>query len=487
MTATSKAPLHAVAAAARRVGVRAISKLVTTGHPRAAAVLVSFLFPEAGRRRAHLARRSMAHSSRIVHIFDPGLGPPLGHALNFDRAIVTEVERWPGVGCMIWGRLDLDRDVRALLPLLPFFVKGAWWRRRASSPRTGPEIRAEGANMGAREKRKARRATGWNEFHRLRLCDLAPGVIAPGDLAIFHSFLRWSAAGIAGWLRDPSSSEATVVLYFMFTDYLDGSGDLRPEYAELLDALAARSGKRIFILAETREIRDDLIRLADRRLVIEIAPHVAASAIFEELRTKRRRSAASPFIRIGYAGHNRRDRGAHLIPGVVERVTARTSRSVCFSVHFEDPTAQVQEARLLSSMSLVDFRSGILRAEEFYDLLASMDIMLLPYEPGERTQRRGSGIFSEALALGLVMVLPGGSHLALEAARYGAGFTSYEKWDPGSIADSALAAVEDFERLEGMARAAAERWAEERRLSTFIDRVLAMGDTDAVHLRTRSG
>ena len=39
---------------------------------------------------------------------------------------------------------------------------------------------------------------------------------------------------------------------------------------------------------------------------------------------------------------------------------------------------------------------------------------LFPYEPGVRTSRRGSGIFWESLALGLVMVLPRDSHLARE-------------------------------------------------------------------------
>jgi glycosyltransferase involved in cell wall biosynthesis len=411
-------------------------------------------------------------NERVVHVFDPGLGPTRGHHLNFDLAIVSEVEHRTGFECVVWGRLDLSADARLRLPVRAFFVKGARWRWEAGRAGHRGDPEAAGAVSRERERRKARQSRAWNEFHRLRLCALAPGVVEPGDVVFFHSFLRWAAAGIAGWLRDPSAAESIAVIFFMFTDYLDSSGGCRAEYEQLFDVLAARSSERTFLIAETREIRDDLVRLSGYRLAIAIAPHITLGATLDVMR--KGRLAADPGVGfcVGYAGHNRLDRGSHFIPDVLERVAARAPRAVRFRVHFEDPRSQPGEARRLATMRSVDFRSGRLSEDDFYRFLAGMDIVLLPFEPGPRTHRRGSAMFWESLALGLVMVLPQGSHLEREAGLWGGGFTTYEKWDPEAIVDAALAALESFELLDPLARAAGARWSEARRFSTFMDLVL---------------
>jgi hypothetical protein len=422
-----------------------------------------------------------------VHVFDPDLGPELGHNLNFNLAIVNEVERHGGVGCRVWGRLDLSAEARRCLPVHPFFVKGARWRWQARRWARRADPQAAGPLAVEREARKARKSRNWNEFHALRLRALAPGSIEPGDVVFFHSFQRWSAAGIATWLRDPTAADLTVVIFFMFTDYQDPSGRSRPEYEALLDTLASLPAERLFLVAETREFRDDLVRFSRGRLAIEIAPHIAAGSTLEMLRKSRPLLDRGLEPCVGYAGQNRPDRGSHLVHDVIEAVAERAPRRPRFRVHFQDRHFQPAELDRVAALGFVDVRAGNLPQNEFYRFLAGIDIVLLPYEPGVRTERQGSGIFWESLALGLVMVLPRDSHFEREARHWGGGLTTYEKWEASAIADATLAAIEGFRRLDPLARSAGARWNEARRLSTFIDRVLGERPGGVAPLGRRDG
>lgn len=85
------------------------------------------------------------------------------------------------------------------------------------------------------------------------------------------------------------------------------------------------------------------------------------------------------------------------------------------------------------------------------------------------------------------MVVPGESHLEREAGFWGSGFTTYEKWDPAAIADATLAALEDFPRLDALARSAGAKWSEARRLSTFMDRVLGQRPGKPAPLGSHNG
>lgn len=464
----------------RNLAVRAVTRLVVRGRTREASALASLLFPPLRAAQARAARAGADAGTRFVHVFDPGLGPTRGHHLNFNRSIGLEVARRPGWGCLFHGRIDVCPEVRAVLPVQPFFLKGARWRNGdvgATTHNADPEA---GAIVDpAKLARKAAKTRRWNEFHEQRLLARSRAAIRGDDVVIHHSILRANAGAIAAWLRSfPAGEEPIAVVAFMFGDYLAAPGEILPEYAALLDALAAFPPAKRFVVAETREIRNELTEFSNGRIPIETAPHFKPEQMLDGLlQTRAEIGRQAEPVCVGYVGHNRADRGSHLLPDVVERVATRAP-ALRFRVHFQDPYSQLAEARRLAEMPQTDFRQGSLSVDEYYGFLAGVDIGLFPYAPGIRTERRGSGIFWESLALGQVLVLPRGSHLERVAKRLGGGFSTYERWDPESIAGATLEASERYAQLAPLARAAGAKWVADHRLSSFMDRVLAQTATD---------
>ena len=128
----------------------------------------------------------------------------------------------------------------------------------------------------------------------------------------------------------------------------------------------------------------------------------------------------------------------------------------------------------LKELPGLELMVGTLDPEQYYDFVSGIDVMLLPFRPGIRTQLHGSGVFFECLALGQVMVLPQGSHFEAEARRLGAGYTAFVSNEPADIAKATLRAVEGLGDLSSRARRASKRFRKERDLAHFFDRALAL-------------
>jgi hypothetical protein len=450
-----------------------IRLLAVRGITRAADTLTELLFPESRPASAAQMRRAQLGADRFVHVFDPDLGPVLGHHLNFNQAIWLEIQARPGLGGLFHGRVDLAPEVVAALPVRPFFVKGAY--RRA------PELRTQGADAGRRKldperiARKLRQSRGWNEFHARRLARLSRVAIRERDIVIFHSILRSTAASIARWIRSSTSGRGPVVVVaLMFADHVSDDGSaLREEYADLLDALRAYPAPKRFLVAETRELCDELRQLSDDAIPIEVAPHFKPEEALEALLETRRSSGRRESARIGYVGHNRRDRGSHLVPDILEHVAAHAPEPLRALVHFGEPGTQPGDVQRLREMPGVEFVAGGLPIHEYYRILGDIDIVLLPYEPRSRSETRGSGIFWESLVLGQVMVVPEGSVFHRELERVGGGYATYDEWNPRSIGEATVTALRDYARLEPKARAGGAKWLSNHRLSTFMDRVVS--------------
>ncbi len=457
---------------ARWLGARAVTALLMLGWPRLAITLAVILFPEL--RTQHLIRaRREQRAERIVHVFEPQLHDGAGHYLNFDTAIFEQVSRHPGWGCLFYGQLDVSDDVRRTLPAHPFFVKSARWgvgEADGAVDKDPNDADPEG------KRRNARRARRWKEFNHPRLLAIDGELIRDCDVVMFPTLRTQSmSAMIADWLRcRPRAGRPLLVIHFMFSDYLAGAGTrLSEDYAQLFHALAEYPAERRVLITETREIQHDLLRLSGHRVPIELAPHFQPKDTLEPLLEARTKAERSGPRCIGFAGHSRGYRGAHLVPDVVASVSERAPSAVRFRIHVQEQVWSAMDTRPLRGRPNVELFEGTLSTDEYYALLASMDVMLLPFKPGVRTSWQGSGVFTESLALGLVTVVPRNSLFAREADLIGAGFTAFEEWNPSAIADAVLEALRDFDRLEARSRAAAARWLSERSLSSFFDRVLA--------------
>jgi glycosyltransferase involved in cell wall biosynthesis len=205
---------------------------------------------------------------------------------------------------------------------------------------------------------------------------------------------------------------------------------------KLLEAIAQlgpRRRERLRISVESIPLSDYFAPHLGRKLPVllnPIGPRLAIGAHrAARLRQQRCHRATVSF---GYFGEAREEKGFHLLPDIIEEVVgAHGAGRVRFSIQVTaapgNDTEAVRTARArLERIAKTWQESGTLRlyAETFRDMnayyaaLAGCDALLLPYDAGYY-QFRGSGVALEALALGIPIIVPAGTDMAVTFAGAG--------------------------------------------------------------------
>ena len=154
----------------------------------------------------------------------------------------------------------------------------------------------------------------------------------------------------------------------------------------------------------------------------------AAALTAADLRQQRHRRGIVVF---GYFGEARREKGFHLLPEIVEKLIGiYGAKQVQFAIQVsaapDNDTDEVRAARArLERLSELHKVYGAIRLyQEFPDMhgyyraLSGCDALLMPYGPGAY-QLRGSGVALEGLALGIPIIVPAGTDMAVTFAGQG--------------------------------------------------------------------
>lgn len=147
-----------------------------------------------------------------------------------------------------------------------------------------------------------------------------------------------------------------------------------------------------------------------------------------------------------YAGDARDDKGFFLLPDILSALDAQIE-GWTVTVHASiDPAhrgmIEVMEAlrAFRSARNTCVVRHDYLDADAFAAMLAQQAVVLLPYDPvAYRTKT--SGLLWQVLAAGARAVLPAGSWLARECAVWEAEPELYTRWSADAVAEAVLAAV----------------------------------------------
>jgi hypothetical protein len=108
---------------------------------------------------------------------------------------------------------------------------------------------------------------------------------------------------------------------------------------------------------------------------------------------------------------------------------------------------------------------------EHLSRVCSTDILLLPYV-WSRYALRSSGLFSEAVAHGVVTVVPRNTWMEdMLNAGYGAG-TVFAEFSVDSITDALLAASADFPALKARALGCRDAWRRRHSAAAMLDLIL---------------
>ena len=188
------------------------------------------------------------------------------------------------------------------------------------------------------------------------------------------------------------------------------------------------------------------------------------------------RPADAPII-VGYLGNARLEKGFQHLPDLVEQVTGRLGWGGKVRFRFQspfnipagEPGIGVARARLGGfPAELVALDDRVLTTEQYYRMLAEIDVLVLPYD-SQRYDIRSSGILVQARVAGKPMVAPEGSWIARQApAPAGEAFRN-----PGDLADALGRLLARYEAARQAALADALVWRAEQSPERYLDRLLA--------------
>jgi hypothetical protein len=191
--------------------------------------------------------------------------------------------------------------------------------------------------------------------------------------------------------------------------------------------------------------------------------------------TNRRSRVGSQPPTLGIIGHQRLDKGYHLVPEIIRHVLA-SRPSIRFLIHNGAPHEMEQIQNELRAMAEQDPR---LKLDErsadhvaWKELLEQCDLIVCPYE-ANHFRSCYSAVAAEAAADAIPAVVPADTSLSAMIAGLDGGYTTFEAWDARSIAQATIEAIDRLDELAERANATAARWPMEHGPDRLIEAILS--------------
>ena len=274
-------------------------------------------------------------------------------------------------------------------------------------------------------------------------------------LTIAHTCRHTFVDGLCAYLaRCDQTTRSSLLLGIIEAHTFDPSHALhdavRNIYRRAFGRLASVEGLRVMIVTETENTADTLADLSGGRFDVSVVPHVAA--FLSEARAIRPQGAGDKPV-IGYVGQTRPDRGPNLIPDIASRTLRRLGENhrwrVQFNVSMLQKLMSESEKLLLDALIAGDsfeLAGATLPLSDYYRLMQSLDIVVLPYN--SRYETTGSGVAIECINMGCVQVVPKGSSMERLARAHGAGVVTFDDMSPEAISDAVCKAIAQLDELK---------------------------------------
>jgi glycosyltransferase involved in cell wall biosynthesis/2-polyprenyl-3-methyl-5-hydroxy-6-metoxy-1,4-benzoquinol methylase len=371
------------------------------------------------------------HDARIF-LLDPGLTGIVGHYFEYICSIAISARK-QGLGCIVACHRDADLPAVDGVAFRPVYTDGVW------------------ATLPGEEYCSVRNVTAVSErFTTESRGVLQEAGIRAGDIVFLPNIA--SAHGLAPALLAEEYAPLGVTLWCMYRyprSFFD-SAFLR----EAFRRLEAAAEGRVRLCTDSHRLADDLGPLG--ALPFHVLPIPHTNHIFEGAFTAARGDGRLHLVSLG----NGRDE-----KGIVEifeaiRLSAREpwARDVRFTLQVNNPY-QVEEA-IAAYRAAPDPRVTLvdepMDSAAYYELLASSDVVLVPY--WQSTYRdRTSGVFLEGLLAGKVLVCTQDTWMSDLLAAHGGGVGVADR-SPESICAAIARILRNRGAIEDRARQAAAYW-----------------------------
>ena len=162
---------------------------------------------------------------------------------------------------------------------------------------------------------------------------------------------------------------------------------------------------------------------------------------------------------VSVVGGYRLERGSAILSTVLRYLGRRhPNRSMLIQLKEPDDAAPLAAAAADAALALTTL-AGNLSDAAYAEALRSAHVTLLPYHP-LRYALRTSGVFSEAVACGRVVVAPAATWMGDEIAAGTAAGVTFDQYTAASIAHAVAVALDQLPGLSELARTLAPAWRE---------------------------
>ncbi len=393
-----------------------------------------------------------------VLIIDPSLKSGDGHHLGVLHRYRMELARL-NLASVSLVSLQASEDMCREANLIPTFEKSIYFRTDWT--------RAE-FDEGALKFRTDLRA-------RMRKLRLRP------DILIFPAADQVTVLGLARYLeRYPFRKAPEIVLCLMMAPNFRKSIDdpsvapLFGEYEEAFRALrkVVADDSRIHVCCET----DAMSAAYGPHVGLKIET-VIVHKLIERPRSRRVRQPGEP-INIVCTGNANVAKGYSLLAEAIESLN-RKRTGLKFLIHgtveqTDYPEGRQVLQRLASLAPNVTVRTDVLSTEDYLAWLSQADLLLQPYDP-LIYRTRGSGVFAEAVKLGIPVVATKGCDFSKAAIEEGRAI-GMDEFSSESLARAVLVAVDRLDELSTRAGNFAASLGVDRSLETLLARTVAAAE-----------
>jgi glycosyltransferase involved in cell wall biosynthesis len=371
-----------------------------------------------------------------VVIVDPCIREMFGHYVTYASACRDALATL-GLRTSCWAHRAVTPSVTLALDARPTFAHDCWHEFNRI-----PKLRfLVDPPLAARAFLRDARAAA-------RTLSTEPVLFAP---TVDHrQLLAW-----ARWLRSARGPRrAVLMLRYSFANP-SGEGWVRAAtWVRLaLRILNDAPDDRVRLISDSARLAEEYVALGARHVDVVPIPHTTVVR-------GRRRTPGTP-ARLVMLGDARTEKGFAVLGDAISRLRAQgraTEAEFVIQANIQEPAyselKRVRERmRTLPGVTLVE---RALSSTEYDSLLASSDLVLLPYDRGVY-RARTSGPFAEALAAGIPVVCSSDTWMSDQLATYGGG-EQCRSGDPSSLADAIERAVQRLPALTAQARGARDAW-----------------------------
>ena len=263
-----------------------------------------------------------------------------------------------------------------------------------------------------------------------------------------HNFIE----GFCRYLATTGVSDTKLVLGIIEIAGLDKTNPLYNEikgiYQRAFSTLRALRNLKLLIVVETLEVANYLRELAGVWPEIKVIHYLGGYV--NDFNAPVTSSNSKPVI--GFVGQTRPERGALLIPYIAAKILKQKESAVTWKAQLNlDVIRRHADQDIDDVLNYLDQSTDFnyveqnLPIDEYHSLLASIDIMVMPYST--RYNSTGSGVNIESLRYGHIQVVPEGSSMLLAVKAHQSSAVTFSVTELDRVTDAILKAVDNYDVL----------------------------------------